>query len=136
MSMTFLGAITPFTDTIAGFQRLRAPNVLVMIVSFMYRYSFVFIEESQRMRRAMASRNFRARWLGNVPVLGHMLGSLFLRSYSRGERVYVAMLSRGYSGTIDLGLRTTFGPMEYGFLATLLAVTLAIRVGASLWGAA
>jgi cobalt/nickel transport system permease protein len=135
LSVTVLGATTPFADLVTGFARLRAPKVFVLIVSFMYRYSFVFSDEAGRMRRAMASRNFRARWLGNVPVLGRMLGALFLRSYGRGERVYVAMLSRGYDGTVTLASDTDFGPAEAAFVGTMLASGIAIRVFASLWGA-
>lgn len=135
LSVTVLGATTPFADLVAGFERLHAPKVFVLIVSFMYRYSFVFAEEARRMRRAMASRNFRASWLGNVPVLGRMLGALFLRSYSRGERVYVAMLSRGYEGTVTLAHDTDFGPAETAFLGAMLAAAIAVRVCASVWGA-
>ena len=61
--------------------------VFILVLAFMYRYLHLFAEEFGRMRRAAASRNYRARWIGNIPVLGQMLGSLFLRSYNRGERV-------------------------------------------------
>jgi cobalt/nickel transport system permease protein len=135
LSMIVLGSTTPFAEMVSGFQRLRAPNVFILIVSFMYRYSFVFVEEALRMQRAMASRNYRARWLWNVPTLGHMLSALFLRSYGRGERVYVAMLSRGYEGTVRLGNGTAFGLAETAFLGTILGLVIAIRVSASLWGA-
>ena len=33
-------------------------------------------------------------------VLGGMIGSLFLRSYERSERIYAAMLSRGFDGSV------------------------------------
>jgi cobalt/nickel transport system permease protein len=135
LSVTVLGATTPFAELVLGFERLGAPKVFVLIVSFMYRYSFVFVDEAQRMRRAMTSRNYRARWLWNVPVLGHMLGALFLRSYGRGERVYVAMLSRGYEGAIPLSERAAFRLPEASFLGAILVVTVTIRVAASLWGA-
>jgi cobalt/nickel transport system permease protein len=136
LSMIVLGATTGFSRMVAGFERLHAPKVFVLIVSFMYRYSFVFGEEARRMQRAMASRNYRARWLWNVPVLGHMLGALFLRSYGRGERVYVAMVSRGYEGGFPATEGRTFGLSEALFLSAILLLTIAIRASASLWGAA
>jgi len=43
-------------------------------------------------QRGTAGLGWRAR------VLGHMVGSLFLRTYERSERVYAAMLARGYDG--------------------------------------
>lgn len=133
LSMVVLGLTTTFSELVTGFERLRTPKVLVLTVTFMHRYSRLFLEESRRMQRAMASRNFRARWLGNVPTLGRMLGSLFLRSYSRGERVYVAMVSRGYEGTIHLEGDSVFGQMEALFLAGLLGAALAVRIATAVW---
>jgi cobalt/nickel transport system permease protein len=132
-SMILLTSTTTFSELVEGFERLRAPMVLVLTVSFMHRYGHLFLEESRRMQRAMASRNFRARWLGNVPTLGHMLGSLFLRSYDRGERVYVAMVSRGYEGTISLDRGEAFRTADAVFLGALLAAVVAVRVSASVW---
>lgn len=134
LSMIVLGSTTTFPEMVSGFERLRAPRIFILIVSFMYRYSFVFVEELRRMQRAMASRNYRARWLWSVPTLGHMLSALFLRSYSRGERVYLAMLSRGYEGTVRMGATTEFGPAEAAFLGAVLGAVVAIRVLSSVWG--
>jgi cobalt/nickel transport system permease protein len=133
VSMILLTSLTTFPELIQGLARLRAPSIIVLTVTFMHRYGSVFLEESQRMQRAMASRNFRARWLANVPILGHMLGSLFLRSYSRGERVYVAMISRGYQGSIPFGFERRFGMTDGLFLAAILIVAIAVRVTAGLW---
>jgi cobalt/nickel transport system permease protein len=132
LSMIVLGSTTSFSDMVSGFERLHAPKVFILIVSFMYRYSFVFVEELRRMQRAMVSRNYRARWLWNVPTLGQMLSALFLRSYSRGERVYVAMLSRGYEGTVRLLAWSRFGALEAAFLILLLGAVVSIRVFSSL----
>ena len=134
LSMILLVSTTGFTALVTGFERLHAPRIFVLIVSFMYRYSFVFLEELHRMQRAMAARNYRARWLWNVPVLGHMLSALFLRSYNRGERVYVAMLSRGYDGDIKLFSSSRFGLGESFFVGGMLGVMVAMRIAASLWG--
>lgn len=130
-SMIILGGTTSFPDMLEGLQRLRVPRVFVLIVSFMYRYSFVFADELERMQKAMAARNYRARWLWNVPTLGHVLASLFLRSFNRGERVYVAMLSRGYDGTFSLAAPTLFGRAEFVFLALVLGAALAVRLTAT-----
>jgi cobalt/nickel transport system permease protein len=131
LSMILLASTTAFPDMLAGFQRLRVPKVFVLVVSFMYRYSFVFYEELRRMQRAMVSRNYRARWLWNVPTLGRVLGSLFLRSYNRGERVYVAMISRGYEGSVGLTSSAVFGWAESAFLGVLIAAAVAVRVAVS-----
>ncbi len=132
LSVSLLALTTTFPQLISGLERLRMPRVLLLIASFMARYGEVFAAELRRSQRALASRNYRARWLGNTPVLGHLLGALFVRSYGRGERVYVAMLSRGYDGRVPLWSTSRFGASEVLFLFCLVGAAVAIRVLASL----
>jgi cobalt/nickel transport system permease protein len=132
MSAILLGLTTSFSELIAGLDGLHAPRIFTLIVSFMYRYSFVFVEESRRMRRAMVSRNYRARWLWDAKIVGHVISSLFLRSYGRGERVYVAMLSRGYDGTMPAAALPGMRAADIAFVAVLGSVLIAIRAGVAL----
>ena len=60
----------------------------------------VLAAEMSRMKVARESRGFTATGLRAWPVLSKSLGALFLRSYERGERVHLAMLSRGYDGKL------------------------------------
>ncbi len=83
-----------------GLERLRLPNLLVQIMGFMIRYLDVVTDEMRRMRIARESRGFSARDVRHWPVLARSAGALFIRSYERGERVHLAMLSRGYTGTM------------------------------------
>jgi len=93
-----LSATTPARELVRGFERLRMPTVLVQILSFMIRYVNVVNSEVERMRIARASRGFEARGVRAWPVLARAAGALFIRSYERGERVFLAMTSRGYDG--------------------------------------
>ena len=77
---------------------LRTPPLLVAILASMYRYINVLIGEFNAMRRAAASRNLMGSNRWQRLVVGNMMGSLFIRTYERGERVYQAMLARGYQG--------------------------------------
>ncbi len=95
-----LAATTEARDILAGLERLRVPPRLVEITGFMIRYLDVTTAELARMRTARESRGFRARGLGAWPVLARTGGALFIRSYERGERVHLAMLSRGYTGNL------------------------------------
>ena len=88
------------SQLIKGMEKLGSPKIFTMLTSFMYRYSFILIDEMYRMKRARDSRCFGGRWFWQTKVIGHMIGTLFLRSFHRGERVYLAMLSRGYHGTM------------------------------------
>ena len=93
-----LAATTEPQDLLAGLERLRLPNLLVQIMGFMVRYLDVVTSEMQRMKVARESRGFNARDPRQWPVLAKSAGALFIRSYERGERVHLAMLSRGYTG--------------------------------------
>jgi cobalt/nickel transport system permease protein len=101
-----LMASTHFTDMIWALSALRVPKVLVSIISFMYRYLFVLAEEALRLTRA---RDSRSAVIGGNPAYGgsvifraqtsgRLIGNLFTRSFERSERVYQAMVSRGYRG--------------------------------------
>lgn len=95
-----LAATTEPRDLLAGLERLRLPNQLVQIMGFMMRYLDVVAEEMRRMRIARESRGFRATSLRHWPVVARSAGALFIRSYERGERVHLAMVSRGYTGRL------------------------------------
>lgn len=129
-----LTAATPFPDLMHALRHLRVPPILVAIISFMYRYLFVLAGEAERMLRARAARSaagahrsggalvWRAR------VAGGMVGQLFLRSYERSERVYQAMLARGYRGQL-----LTMNPhlMErHDWLALAVAILLLLLIQA------
>jgi cobalt/nickel transport system permease protein len=97
-----LVAATPFPDLLKAMRSLHVPAVLTATISFMYRYLFVLVDEAMRLQTARASRSVgpgrTVRW--RARVLGGMIGSLFIRSYERSERIYAAMLSRGFAGEV------------------------------------
>jgi cobalt/nickel transport system permease protein len=102
-----LVATTQFPDLLHALRHLYVPGVLVSIISFMYRYLFVLADEAMRLLRAREARSAAASgrdgggtlaW--RARVAGNMAGQLFLRSYERSDRIYNAMLARGYSGTL------------------------------------
>jgi cobalt/nickel transport system permease protein len=76
------------------------PAVMVQIITFMLRYVNVVNDELARMRVARESRGFEATGIKDWKILASTAGSLFIRSYERGERVHLAMLSRGYQGKL------------------------------------
>jgi cobalt/nickel transport system permease protein len=93
-----LAATTEPQEVVRGLERLRLPNTMVQIMAFMIRYLEVVGDDLRRQQIALASRGFSARNPRHWPVLARSAGALFIRSYERGERVYLAMLSRGYTG--------------------------------------
>lgn len=101
LSLSMLNLLTLTTSVPAllnGLIALKMPPLLVAILASMYRYISVLIGEFNAMRRAAASRNLtkNSRW--QRQVIGNMIGALFIRTYDRGDRIYQAMLARGYQG--------------------------------------
>ncbi len=96
---------TRFPDLMHALTHLRVPAILVTIIAFMYRYLFVLAEEAMRLLRARESRSARiddsvgggSVWW-RAKVSGNMIGQLLVRSLDRSDRVYQAMVSRGYDG--------------------------------------
>jgi cobalt/nickel transport system permease protein len=102
-----LVAVTQFPDLIHALEHLHVPVMLTTIVAFLYRYLFVLTDEVFRLMRAREARSATLPgqksggslfWRGQIA--GHMAGQLFLRSYERSDRIYNAMLARGYTGHI------------------------------------
>lgn len=104
-----LTSTTPFPDILMAMRTLRIPRLLVAIFGLMWRYLFVFADEAMRLLRARAARsgatgNPAFRTGGSIgwraQTAGGLAGNLFVRSLERSERIYVAMLARGYDGEI------------------------------------
>ncbi|HET9907908.1 MAG TPA: cobalt ECF transporter T component CbiQ [Anaerolineales bacterium] len=102
-----LVATTEFPKIVHALNHLRVPTILTVIISFLYRYLFVLTDEVLRMLRARQARsaavsgiNAGGNMLWRARIAGHMAGQLFLRSYERSDRIYNAMLSRGYKGEL------------------------------------
>ncbi|MGH4007568.1 MAG: cobalt ECF transporter T component CbiQ [Pseudonocardiaceae bacterium] len=99
-----LAATTPLPEIITGLERLRVPRVFTAVAAFMVRYVEVLIAELARMRTAAVCRGGDPRWCWQVRDVVAGVGALVIRSFERGERVYLAMASRGYTGTLPPAL--------------------------------
>lgn len=99
-SFTIFGT-SRFDVSMYAMQRLKAPKMIVQMLLFTYRYTFVFLEEMQRMYVSMKARGFVAKVDGRtLTIMGHFVGTLIVRSFERTDRVYKAMLSKGYQGEL------------------------------------
>lgn len=130
-----LVAVTRFPDMIHAFEHLRVPGVLTTIVAFLYRYLFVLTDEVMRLLRARDSRSaaepgrrsgrnvvWRAR------VAGNMAGQLFLRSYERSDRIYNAMLARGYDGHLRTLNPHVLHPSDWAYGAAAIFILILLQL--------
>lgn len=123
-------ATTPVAEVLVALRRLRVPAVMVAIVAVMLRYLEVVTAQVGRMRRAMVARGHDPRWLWQVRPVAASAGALFVRTYERGERVHLAMVARGFDGTVPPlpGPTSTAAPTAGAWAAvpaTVAAVGLA-----------
>ena len=128
-----LGAITLSSTSTAreilrGLERLKLPALMVNIASFMLRYINVVTDEMERMRIARASRGFEARGIRDWRILASVVATLFMRSYERGERVHLAMLSRGFTGVLPRTADATRPTYQYLQVISLPVIALAVSL--------
>ncbi len=126
-----LASSTSFPDLLQAMRAVGIPRLLVAMFGLMWRYLFVLVDEALRLMRARAARSGqsdqrRTRRGGSLAwrarVTGGMAGNLFLRAFERSERIYVAMLSRGYEGEVRALPLPSFTKVHWLTLATGLAV--------------
>jgi cobalt/nickel transport system permease protein len=97
-----LVAGTGFHQVCIGLGRLGVPQVFTTQLMFLFRYAHVLVGEAARMSLA---RELRAGNGAALPlaVYGSLLGHLLLRAVDRAQRIYQAMVSRGFDGEMRSG---------------------------------
>ena len=106
LSVIILVSTTRFSNLLKGLEGLKVPVLIVSLISFVYRYLFIIADEYGHIKIARESRNFGGSKRWQWKTIGHSVGTLFLHSYERGDRVYSAMVARGYEGNIrTLGMQ-------------------------------
>ena len=106
LTATLLSATTLPVDLVAGLRSLRMPTSVVAILTFFVRYVDVVADQYTRMRVAQQVRGMRSTSPRSWPVIASGLAALFVRSYERGERVHLALVSRGYDGKLPAPRRS------------------------------
>ncbi|MDH5810710.1 MAG: energy-coupling factor transporter transmembrane component T [Candidatus Methanomethylicaceae archaeon] len=99
-ALTILTSIFGIDGILNVLSQAKAPNILLQTFSLSYRYLFVSIREAQKMLLAREARRYRNKRLINAQDLrdlGRILAALFIRTYERSERVYLAMKARGFT---------------------------------------
>ena len=119
-------ATTSFPGVCHALRRLGFPALFVSQLLFLYRYLFVLMEEAMRIIRAREMRSFGSRGTG-VKVFVRLIGILFLRAVDRAERIYYAMLSRGFQGDIPDLKRSRIAFRDLGFMAMTIAFLAVFR---------
>lgn len=93
-----ISSTTRFDHLLEALKYFKVPRIFIHLMSFMYRYSFLLEDELLRANRAYESRNINKKNnFKKIKILSNILGTIFIRTYERAERVYLAMCARGYN---------------------------------------
>ncbi|MBN2146192.1 MAG: cobalt ECF transporter T component CbiQ [Anaerolineales bacterium] len=126
-----LAASTPFPDLLVAMRAVGIPRLLVAIFGLMWRYLFVLVDEVLRLMRARLARSGHSGLPGaksggslawRARVTGGMAGNLFLRAFDRSDRIYMAMLARGYDGEVRSMPLPALRPTQWIILISCLAL--------------
>lgn len=96
----FLTLTTPMTDLTQGLERLHIPQLLIELMELIYRFIFVLWETAGQIRTAQESRLGYRGFARSLRSLGALSSMVFLRAWKKADRVYCALESRGYTGTL------------------------------------
>ncbi len=139
-----LASSTPFPDLLLAMRAIKIPRLLVAIFGLMWRYLFVLVDEAIRLLRARSARSGSSdpdskktggSLIWRARVTGGMAGNLFLRGFERSDRIYMAMLSRGYDGEVRaLPLPPLKSAQWVVMTLTLFIFTFLIVLSYLFWG--
>lgn len=100
--MILLVNTTPFDRILHSLRSLKIPPLLILLLSFFYRYLYLFWDEAERMQRARNARYYGGYWGRQLALFNRLVAMLFLRTYERAENVQNAMVARGWDGEVRL----------------------------------
>ncbi|MFZ0408283.1 MAG: cobalt ECF transporter T component CbiQ [Cyanobium sp.] len=109
-----------------GLRRLRVPEVFVTQLQLLYRYLFLLGEEAMRMERARDLRSCGRRGTGPW-VSGKLLGALLLRTIARANRIFAAMVLRGFEQSFGAVASRPWRRRDLGYLLGWSTIFLLFR---------
>jgi cobalt/nickel transport system permease protein len=129
-----LSSTTKLQDMLEGGTRLGLPADFALVLGMMIRYLFVFGYIYRKVNQSLATRCFDAfdrglPWKYRIRQMGYTIGTMFIRAYEQGERVYISMLCRGYGRNSFLFVRKKhLGRRDIAFLCISLLFVISTPV--------
>ena len=116
-----------FDISMIALQDLKCPSLVVQMMLFTYRFIFLFLEEMRRMDTAMKARGFvKKADVYTLKIMGGFIGTLLIRSFERTERIYKAMLSKGYQGEFHTLIEFKAEAKDYLKAGLIIVIAVAI----------
>ena len=122
-------ATMKFVTFIETLGRYGVPDKLVQMIALTYRYIFVLLNEIKRTIRSVEARGYwKRKNIAHLRTTGNMIGTLLVRSYERSEKVYGAMMSRGYSGRMKTLKRFRMKTSDWLMAALVVLVAVLLQL--------
>ena len=100
--LAFLALTTPMTEIFSVLGDIKIPQIVLEIAMLMYRFIFVFLDEAINMYHSQETRLGYSSIKKSYKSMGMLASNLFIKTWIKGEKAYLAMESRCYDGTIKL----------------------------------
>jgi cobalt/nickel transport system permease protein len=131
----FLSATTPILDVIQLLRRLKVPALFLELMLIIYRYIFVLSKAAENIYTSQSSRLGHRTFKASLSSLGKLVSSLFIKSFTDAQKLYISLVARGYDGDLKV-LEGEFSIsakrlLLMGFVDTILLL-IAIKTGGSL----
>ena len=127
--MLVVWTTAPMTSTLKAAHALHCPGLIVQLTVLTYRYLFLLLEELSRLRIALRVRGYRHRAnLHSYRTVGHVTGTLLLRSYEQAERVGQAMRCRGFDGQFRSLADLKTRPVDVMWFFTIILVAAGLLI--------
>ena len=128
LCMVLFLASTKFNALLKAMEKLKCPKLILLTLSFMYRYIFVVEDEMMKMRQAKEARSVGGSSWFHFRALSNMVGVLFIRAYDRAEYIYLAMRARGFDGQIQTLNDLKLTRKDLIFFVFILLLLASIRI--------
>ncbi len=110
------------------------PPEFALTLGMMIRYLFVFGYIYRKVNESLATRCFdpfnpALPYRYRLKQVGYTIGTIFIRSYEQGERVYTSMLCRGYGRDSHIFVaKKPLRGTEWAFLFMSMAFVIVVPV--------
>lgn len=128
LTMIVLSSTTKFSCLLKGLEKIKCPGIFIMLLTFMYRYIFILMDEAMNMQRAWEARFFGGQYFRQIKIFSNITACLFIRAYERGERVYNSMEARGFDGSVKTVNLLKFTKYDFIFGSFFIFGIAAIKI--------
>ncbi|MGI6776944.1 MAG: cobalt ECF transporter T component CbiQ [Acetivibrionales bacterium] len=128
----FLSLNTPMLDIVSVLRKLKVPEILLELMSLVYRFIFVLMETAECIYTSQASRLGYSSVISGYRSLGQLISTLFICSYKRSQDLYTALEARCYSGRLsvmEMDYAVSYKNIVFIIMVNIMLIAAAVFTG-------